>query len=185
MVAPKCLYQKYIYVPLFLPPSPIIMEGLHFKICQNFVATKFFLSLLWGINLYGGGGSPNYMGKVIFITTLSVSLMNFFRKCKCIKSCYLPISLNLPKKSFFVLIKTAAMEKCSVSCIIVITVVIKILEKNLLKSCFRNKFLGTFCRYINPEFKPQILEHLFWRTVPLAVSGFSYILVDIGCTVFK
>ena len=45
----------------------------------------------------------------------------------------------------------------------------------------------TFCKYINPGFKPKISEHLFWRTVPLAVSdpysiladNASYILVDV------
>ena len=46
-------------------------------------------------------------------------------------------------------------------------------------------------KYINPGFKLQILEHLLWRTVPLAVpdpcsilvDNTSYILVDIDCTV--
>ena len=59
------------------------------------------------------------------------------------------------------------------------------------KFSFRNEFLETFCEYINPGFKPQILEHLFWRTVPLAVSDLcsilvdntSYILLDIDCIV--
>ena len=46
----------------------------------------------------------------------SVSVMNFFRKCECIRSCYLPISSNLLKKCFrksllFVLTKAGVMGK--------------------------------------------------------------------------
>ena len=55
-----------------------------------------------------------YEGVIIFITTISlfhffrnsqhpekwsVSVKNFFRKCECISSCYLPISSNLLKNS--------------------------------------------------------------------------------------
>ena len=55
-----------------------------------------------------------YEGRVIFITIMSlfhffrnsqhpekwsVSFKNFFRKCECICSCYLPISSNLLEKS--------------------------------------------------------------------------------------
>ena len=43
--------------PLPPIPSTIIMGGLNFKICQNFVGTKFFLTFMVGetsINLYGG-----------------------------------------------------------------------------------------------------------------------------------
>ena len=44
---------------------------------------------------------------------------------------------------------------------------------------FRNEFLEYLCKYnINPGIKPQILEHIFWRTVPLAASDPCSILVD-------
>ena len=54
---------------------PYYNGGLNLKICQNFVGTNFFLTIvedkpLWGeLKLYGGG--------VIFITT--PSLFYFFR----------------------------------------------------------------------------------------------------------
>ena len=90
-------------------------------------------------------GSSNYMGGVRFITTLSlfnflrnnqqlekwkVSFKNFFRKCEYIRSCYLPISSNLLKKSFrktslFVLTVTGV----PIFQTIVVIVVIKILQK--------------------------------------------------------
>ena len=50
-----------------------------------------------------------------------------------------------------------------------------VMEKVLLSAY---KFLKTLCKYINLGFKPQILEHLFWRTVPLAVSDPCSILLD-------
>ena len=102
-----------------------------------------------GVKLYGG---------VIFVTTLSLFhlfrksyptlksklffFMNFFSKWECIRSCCLTTSSNLLKKSFrktllSVLTKTPVWKKCSVSCIfqaIIVTVVIKILEKYLLRS---------------------------------------------------
>ena len=70
----------------FFPP--IIMAGLNLKICQNFVGIKLLLTFvgdrtLWGEGGGGGGGgeeelkSYDYMGRVIFITTLS--LFHFFR----------------------------------------------------------------------------------------------------------
>ena len=73
---------------------------------------KYFSYIFWGTNLYDG--SQNYMGQVIFITTISlfhffrnsqhpetgVSFKNFFRKCECIRSCYLSVSSILPKKTF-------------------------------------------------------------------------------------
>ena len=73
-------------------PSTIIMGKLNLK----------FAYMCGGINLYGG--SYNYMGWVIFITTLwlfpffrnsqhsekwSVSFRNFFRKSECIRSCWM------------------------------------------------------------------------------------------------
>ena len=90
--------------------------GLNLKICRNFVGTNFFLGLcrnkpLWGeLKLYGGEGG----GGVIFSTAISlfhffrnrqypekwsVSVKDFFRKCECIRSCYLPISAILLKNS--------------------------------------------------------------------------------------
>ena len=43
---------------------------------------------------------------------------------------------------------------------------------------FRNECLETLWNYINLEFKPQILEPRFWRTVPLAGSDPCSVLVD-------
>ena len=66
--------------------------------------------------------------------------MNFFRKCECIRSCYLSKSSYLLKKSFrktsvFVLAKTAVMEKVlSYILAAYCNVVIKILEKYILRS---------------------------------------------------
>ena len=118
----------YSVLSWFLPSSNF-NGGLNLKICQNFVGQKLFLNLwedkpLWGeLKLYEGG--------VIFITTLSLfhffrnsqhsekwnrSFKNFFRKCECIRTCYLPISSNLLRKSFrktslFVFTVIGTMEK--------------------------------------------------------------------------
>ena len=64
----------------FFPP--IIMAGLNLKICQNFVGIKLLLTFVGDRTLWGEGGeeelkSYDYMGRVIFITTLS--LFHFFR----------------------------------------------------------------------------------------------------------
>ena len=91
----------------FLPPfpPPIIMGGLNLKVCQNFVGTKFFLRFVGGINLYGGRNMCYYNFIISFFRNSqhpekwSVSVKNFFRKCECISSCYLPISSNLLKNS--------------------------------------------------------------------------------------
>ena len=73
------------------------------------------------------------MGGVIFITTISlfhffrnsqhpekcsVSVKNFFKKCECISSCYLPISSNslknsTRKTSLFVLLQTGLLKYVS------------------------------------------------------------------------
>ena len=98
-----------------------------------------FSYICWGINLHGG--SKNYMGGVIFITTLSlfhffrnsqhpekrsVSFKNFFRKCACIRSCYLPISSNsLIQKSF---------RKTS---LLVLTLIGVMEKSDLLAACFK------------------------------------------------
>ena len=103
-----CHFKAFNYLPHeFMVSAPLPCHyngGLNLKICQNFVGTNFFLGLcrdkpLWGeLKLYRGG--------VIFITAISlfhffrnrqhpekwsVSVKDFFRKCECIRSCYLPI----------------------------------------------------------------------------------------------
>ena len=95
------------------PPPPHYNAGgdLIWKFGKILWGQNFFLNLWgdkcqWGeLKLYGGS---------IFITTISlfhffrnsqhpekwsVSVKNFFRKCECISSCYLPISSNLWKNS--------------------------------------------------------------------------------------
>ena len=61
----------------FFPP--IIMAGLNLKICQNFVGIKLLLTFVGDRTLWGEEelNSYDYMGRVIFITTLS--LFHFFR----------------------------------------------------------------------------------------------------------
>ena len=134
---------------------------------------------------------------VIFIITLSlfrfirnsqhsekssIPCKNFFRKCEYIRSCYLPISSDLLKESFwktsiFVVTVTGVLEK--VFCqVIVVIIIIKILEKflwkkSVLELIFRNSLLVHLSRILT-----TILEHLFWRTVPLATSSPCSILVD-------
>ena len=88
-------------------------EGTLFKNLPTFCGDKIF-SYICGGNKPLWGELKLYRG-VIFITTLSlfhffrysqhpqkwsVSLKNFFRKCKYIRSCYLLISSHLLKKSF-------------------------------------------------------------------------------------
>ena len=122
-------------------PPPIIMGELIWKfakVCQNFVGTKFFLTFvgdkpLWGeLKLYGG---------VIFVTTLSLFhlfrnsyptlksklffFMNFFSKWECIRSCCLPTSWNLLKKSF---------RKTSLLCL---------LRQLLWKKCYLSRIFQT------------------------------------------
>ena len=41
------------------------------------------------------------------------------------------------------------------------------------KFSFRKKFLETLCKCIYLEFQTKNLEHFFWRTAPLAVSGLN------------
>ena len=60
---------------------------------------------------------------------------------------------------------------------IVVIVVIKILDKSRWRSSLLERSLETLCQYIYLGFEPQIREHLFWRTVPLAVSAPCSILV--------
>ena len=84
----------------------------------------------------------------------SVSFKNFFRKCECIRSCYLLISSNILKKSFrktslFLLTVTGVfLEESVVSCIFqtIVKVMIKTLEKyrwrsSVLERNFRNTLL--------------------------------------------
>ena len=91
--------------------------------------------------------------------------MNFFRKCECIRGCYLVISSNLLKRSIrktsiFVLFRQLLKKKCYVSCIfqvIIVIVVIKILEKYLLKSSglemnFSKLFVSILTQYLNHSF---------------------------------
>ena len=121
--------------------------------------------------------------------------MNFFKKYECIRSCYLPTSSNLLKKSFrktslFVLAKIAVIEKVlsqldisSYYC----NVVIKILEKYLLRRSvlemnFQKLFVGILIQDFNHKFQKTFSE------VPLAVSDLCSILyiidlVHIDCTV--
>ena len=134
---------------MFLPPPPppttptLLQWGyLIWKLAKILWGQNFFLHLwrnkpLWGeLKFYGGSNICYYTFIISFVyhpEKWSVSLMNSFRKCECIKSCYLPISSNLLKKSFrktsiFVLIKTAV-------------------RKSAL-------FAESFSKYINPEFKP-------------------------------
>ena len=80
---------------------------------QNFgkFSLRFFLTFNGGgINSYGGvkiiWGSNIYYYSFISISLettkrsekWSLSFQNFFRKCECFRSCYLPISSNLLKK---------------------------------------------------------------------------------------
>ena len=103
--------------------------------CAKLLWIQFFSYICGGINLYWG--SQNYMGGVIFISTLSlfhflknsqhpekwsISFKNFFRNCEYIRSCYLMISSNLLKRSFRKIFVCAYcdryfVKKCSVSCI--------------------------------------------------------------------
>ena len=72
-------------------------------------------------------------------------------------------------------------KKHSVSCIfktIIEILVIKILEKYLFKSSILEINFKKSLYYINLGFKPQILEHLLWRTIPLVASDPCGILVD-------
>ena len=201
---------------MVLPPP--VIGGLNLKICQNFVEMKIcrnFSYICGGINLYGG--NQNFMRGVIFVITLSLfhlfrnsyhpenwsaSFMNFFRKWECIRSCYLLISSNLRKRPFkktslLFLPRQLLCKRCSdMLSVNISSYYCNSCNQNpwkisFKKFSFRNEFLETFCKYINPGFKPQILEHLFWRTAPLAVSdpcsilvdNTSYILVDIDCIV--
>ena len=95
MIVYLVLYTKHGFCP---PSRPIIIGGRNMKICQNFVGTKFF--------------HFSYISRGINHSELpekwSVSGKNFFRKCECISSCYLPIfsillKNSLRKTSLFVL----------------------------------------------------------------------------------
>ena len=95
MIVNLVLYTKHGFCP---PSRPIIIGGRNMKICQNFVGTKFF--------------HFSYISRGINHSELpekwSVSGKNFFRKCECISSCYLPIfsillKNSLRKTSLFVL----------------------------------------------------------------------------------
>ena len=106
---------------VFCPPPPptsnlVIKMGeggdLIWKLAKILWGQHFFLDLwrdkpLWGELIFYGG--------VIFISPISlfyffrnsqhpekwsVSVKNFFRKCECISSCYLPISSILLKNSW-------------------------------------------------------------------------------------
>ena len=148
------------------------------------------------LKLYGGSNSCYYTFIISFIQK-QLQPAKFFRKCECIRSCYLPTSSNLLKKSFrktslFVLTKTAVMEKVlsqpdmsSYYC----NVVIKILEKYLLRSSvleinFQKFFVSILIQDFNHKF-----QNIFSEEQPhqlcliLAVSYTSYILIDIDCTV--
>ena len=87
MIVNLVLYTKHGFCP---PSRPIIIGGRNMKICQNFVGTKFF--------------HFSYISRGINHSELpekwSVSGKNFFRKCECISSYYLPISSHLLKNSF-------------------------------------------------------------------------------------
>ena len=94
-------------------PSPHYNEGTDLiEGLSKFCGDYFFSCICVGINLYRG--SRNFMGGVIFITTVSlfpflknsyhsekwsVFLKKFFRKWECISSCYLPISPNVLRES--------------------------------------------------------------------------------------